>query len=81
MFGNLKGIKECLGKAIFCDFSIYTGIYDLDFMWGISEVRVLYPKEETSDKELLAGPEGQITGNSLQVCKTVQMGLILGQGK
>lgn len=55
---NSKGDKEYLGEALYCGFSICTGICDLDFMWGICEARVLYPKGEKPRQRIIVAAIG-----------------------
>ena len=85
MFETPKGIKSVLVRP-YTVVSVYVQAYVTLILCGLSVRQEFFtPRGETPGKELLllplAGPESQTTGNTLQVCKMVQMGLILGQGK
>lgn len=62
-------------------------IRNLDLCFGLSVTqeirRDLYPKEATTDRELLlplAGPDEHIIGNGPRVYRDVEMGLTVAQG-
>lgn len=84
---NFEGDEECFGEALYCGFTLYRDMHDIDLyfgcLWGMKFLEFFTAKEITLDEELLLPdvvPDDHAIGIGPRCCKNVQRAQIVGQG-
>lgn len=79
---NFKGDNTCLCEALYCDFSLYGDMCDLDLyfgdLWGKRFMEFFTPNGATLEE--VGKTNGQTIDDGLWVYKSIRMGFIVSQG-